>query len=456
VIIRLRPNQKGSISVSEVEIQNPVVQSREVASEKEGYSRHRLIENICSLYVLQGLNYALPLAVLPYLVRVLGMDMYGFMAFCQSFALYFVILTDYGFNLSATRYIAQNRNDTDAISNMFCRVLFIKSGLMGFGLILLFGIIECIPRFRQDATFFLVAFLAVLGNVLFPQWYFQGIEKMRYISIITGLAKTLSTGLLFVFVHRPSDTLLALAIQSSGFVIAGLVGLWLASREIRFQFQWPTCKELRETLADGWHLFISMAAVSLYTNTNVFLVGLIAGNTQAGYFSAAEKLVRGAQGALTPIMQAIFPHVSALRARSEDLLIRFLRKSLLIVGGMSLAGSLALLLLAQPAAMILFGSNSMGCVPTLRWIALLPFIIAVSNVLGIQTMIPFGLDKQFSRILVAAGFVNVAVAIPLINWHGAQGAGASVLLTEVLVTTTMASVLARRGINIFPLRDVAA
>jgi PST family polysaccharide transporter len=408
------------------------------------------------LYVLQGLNYLIPLAVLPYLIRVLGIETYGLIAFCQSFALYFVLLTDYGFNFSATRYIAQHRNDPEAISSIFFRVLFIKIGLMVLGLIVLAGIIEVVPRFHEDAVFFLVAYLAVLGNVLLPQWYFQGVEEMRLISLVSGTAKALSAGLLFIVVRQPGDGLMALAIQSSGFVVSGVMGLWIASRKVRLRLEWPKLSELRETLSDGWHLFVSMAAVSLYTNTNVFMVGLLAGNTQAGYFSAAEKLVRGGQGILTPIMQAMFPHVSSLRTKSKELVIDFLRKSLLLVGGLSLAGSLAILLLAQRAAIALFGPQSLGCVPTLRWIALLPFIIALSNVLGIQTMIPFGLDKQFSRILIISGLVNVCAAIPLIHLYGSQGAGAAVLGTEILVTTLMVIVLERKNIAIFPLRKLTA
>jgi O-antigen/teichoic acid export membrane protein len=438
------------------EIPEGVAPSRWRVFGREGSSRRRLIENIFSLYILQGLNYVLPLAVLPYLVRVLGMEMYGLVAFCQSFAQYFVILTDYGFNFSATRYIAQHRDSAENVSSMFCRVFLIKLSLMLVGLVLLVCIVELVPRFHEDAWFFLVAYIAVLGNVLFPQWYFQGVEKMKYISIITGTAKIGSAALLFIFVRRPGDALLALGIQSLGPWLAGLAGLWLSVREIGLRFRWPAKAEFRETLSEGWHLFVSTAAVSLYTNTNVFLVGLLAGNVQAGYFSVAEKLVRGAQAGLTPVMQAMFPHVSSLTSKSRDSVLRFLRKSLLVIGGMAFAGSTLLFLLAHPVALILFGPKSLACVPTLRWIAMLPFVIAISNVLGIQTMIPFGLDRQFSRILIAAGLANIVLAVPLIRLFGASGAGASVLLIEIFVTTTMAVVLGRSGIDILPLRRQAA
>jgi polysaccharide transporter, PST family len=409
--------------------------------------KSRLLDNIVSLYLLQGMNYLIPIAVLPYLVRVLGMETYGLVAFSQSFAQYFVILTDYGFNLSATRFIAQHRDEPHAVRNMFCQIFLLKTGLMLIGLALLIAITIASPRLRHDMAYFLLAFLAVAGNVLFPQWFFQGIEKMRYISLLTGIAKIISAALLFVFVHGPADGLRAVGILSSGMVIAGVLGTGIALRSIGLEFQWPSWQSLRITLAEGWHLFVATASISLYTNTNVFLVGLLAGNVQAGYFSAAEKLIRAMCGLIGPISQALYPRISSLAARSRDAALALASKSLAWMAISTLLLSLAMLVLARPVANLLFGSAASASVPIIRWIALLPFLIAISNVLGIQTMLMFGLDRQFSRILLACGMVNVILGVPLIRLLGAQGAGISVLITEASVTLAMLVVLRKHDIR---------
>jgi PST family polysaccharide transporter len=418
--------------------------------------KERLLDNIVSLYLLQGLNYLIPLAVLPYLVRVLGMETYGLIAFAQSFAQYFNILTDYGFNFSATRFIAQNRQSPEAISRAFCCVYLIKFFLAGIGLILLLALLTVIPRLRHDAMFFAAGFLAVLGSVLFPIWYFQGIEKMRYISFLTGAPKILSAVLLFVLVRRPQDALLAITIQSMGVVVAGALGLWFALRDIRIQFEWPSWPELRNTFEEGWHLFVSSAAISLYTNTNVFLVGMLAGNTQAGYFSAAEKMIRAMNGLIGPITQAIFPHINSLARHSADVALAFISKSLAWLAALTIVPSLVMLFLAKPITLLFFGAGGAGSVGVVRWIALLPFLIAVSNILGTQTMVTFGLDRQFSRILIASGLLNIVIAVPLIKLFAAQGAGASVLIAETVVTVTMAFVLRKHNIHVFRFRSTEA
>ena len=138
------------------------------------------------------------------------------MAFAQSFAQYLNVLTDYGFNFSATRSIAQVRDQPAEISRIFCCVFLIKLLLTAVGLIALGCILLTVTRIRHDSTIFLCAFAGVLGNVLFPGWYFQGMERMRSIAIISGATKALSAVLIFVFVHNSRDGTRAVAIQSLG------------------------------------------------------------------------------------------------------------------------------------------------------------------------------------------------------------------------------------------------
>jgi len=135
-------------------------------------TRRKLIGNMFWLYGLQGLNYFIPLAVLPYLVRVLGVERYGLVAFAQALAQGFMFLTDYGFNLSATRRIAQLHDDPREVARVFWAVITIKTALMVAGAGVLAGLIVLVPRFHSDASLYVVAYAAVVGSVLFPVWLF--------------------------------------------------------------------------------------------------------------------------------------------------------------------------------------------------------------------------------------------------------------------------------------------
>lgn len=417
---------------------------------------HTLLRNIFWLFSLQGLNYLVPLIVLPYLVRILGIERYGMVAFAQSLAQYFVLLTDYGFNLSATKQIARIRSDHEGVTNLFWCVIILKVLLMCLGIIILAVLVTAIPRFRVEPMLYAAAYLSVIGTVLFPTWLFQGLEQMKYISIVSGSAKLVSALAVFIFVHKSTDYVLALSILSGGVLAAGVLGFVVAIRTFAISPRLPAFENVKDTLHDGWHLFISTAATSFYTNSNVFLVGIIAGNAQAGYFSAAEKIVRGMQAMLGPVTQAIYPHVNSLMGRSRDLALTFLRRGFIWIAVLSLFPSILLFLFAGPVAHLVVGPTADSCIPIFRWMAMLPFIVAISNVLGIQTMIPFGLERELSRIYVVAGLGSLALSIVLIRHYAALGAAASVLAVEVGIIVSMWAALRHRGLNILRFGTISA
>ncbi len=405
-----------------------------------------LRKNIVSLFILQGANYLLPLITVPYLVRVLGAENFGRIAFAQAFIQYFVVLTDYGFNLSATRAVALVRDDTERLSSLFSAVMIVKSTLMvlGFGVMLL--IVKLVPVFDRDWSLYVVVYLLVVGNVLFPIWLFQGLERMRHITTLTLLARTLAVISIFAFVHQRGDYLLAAALQAGGMVIAGLLALAVIPRVVHLHLHWPGVAQLRQVMADGWHVFLSTAAISLYTSSNVFFLGLLTNPTTVGYFAAAEKLIKAVQGLITPVSQAVYPHIATLTSRSHEAALTFIGKLLRVQGGATLILSFLLFILAEPLVDLLLGSQFQASVELVKWMAALPFIIGLSNVFGIQTMLNFDLKHTFSHILVASGFINIALIIPLAHWLGAEGAAISVLLTEIIVTILMSVALMRRGL----------
>ena len=405
-----------------------------------------LRKNIVSLFMLQGANYLLPLITVPYLVRVLGPGNFGRIAFAQAFIQYFVILTDYGFNLSATRAVALVRDDSEELSRLFSAVMIIKATLMAFGFLAMLLLVWLVPAFKKDWLLYVLVYLTVVGNVLFPVWLFQGLERMRHITLFTILARTLIVIAIFVFVHHQSDYRLAAALQASGMVIAGLLAIIFIPRIVRLRLHWPGIAQLRHVMIDGWHVFLSTAAINLYTSSNVFFLGLLTNPIAVGYFAAAEKLIKAVQGLVGPVSQAVYPHIAALLTRSRQDGLAFIAKLLRIQGAATLALSLMLFVLAGPVVHLLLGEQFQESVRLVEWMAALPFIIGLSNVFGIQTMLNFDMKQSFSRILLISGLINIALIVPLAHWLGAEGAAISVVLTEIIVTTTMAIALSRNGL----------
>jgi PST family polysaccharide transporter len=363
---------------------------------------------------------------------------------------YFVALNDYGFNLSATRELAICRDDRRLRSELYFSVMAIKAMLCAISFISLSAIVVYVPRFHANGAVFYASFLIVVGNMLFPAWFFQGIEKLYWISVANmaaGVAFTLAT---FLVVRTSSDFVLAAVIQAGGRLLAGILGVIILFSSEDIEVCCPTLAQMRHRLVDGWHLFLSLMSVSLFLSSLTVALGLLRGMTEVGYFSAANKILSAGQAVMGAIGQAMYPHVCSLASRSRAVAINYLRKAMLFVGGVSMAGGVLVFVFAVPIVRIAMGPQYMAAVPVLRFMSTIPFICAINNIYGTQAMLNFGMKREFTRTVVFSGFLCLLVLLPLAFWFGASGAAASAMLFELVQTTILGAILYRRGIQLLP------
>jgi O-antigen/teichoic acid export membrane protein len=412
----------------------------------ERHDSGRLRKNIAALSVLQLLNYALPLAVVPYLTRVLGPAHYGLLIFAQATINYANSITDYGFNYSATRLVARLRDDRDAVSRVFWSTMAAKTLIMSMCFILLAILITIVPLFRTHAALVLASSTLVVGGVLFPMWFFQGIEEMRAITIAQSAAKLLLIPLIFIFVKGPQDIVRAAAIQGGTAVLAGLIGIPLILKTSLIRWHTPTVSELRDTFREGWHLFLSSVSILIYTSTNTLILGFVSGVVQTGYFGAANRAVQASNGLLIPVTQALYPHLNSMAVKSRAAAVTLIRKSVLWIVLVSLCVSIVFLFGASPISHLVFGRRFDGSIEPLRWMAFLPVLLGLSNVFGVQTMLTFGLNKEFNRIVSGSVALNLLLTLPFAKIWGANGAAAALLITEFFVTVTMFFVVRSAGL----------
>ena len=418
----------------------------------ENAAYKRIISNILSLFSLQGLTYILPLITFPYLTRVLGPGNYGLIAFATAFIGYFQILTDYGFNLSATREISIYRADERKVSEIFSSVMVTKTLLMILSFVVMATVVLSFDKFRSHWILYFFTFGLVIGNLLMPSWFFQGMEKLKYISMLNICTMLMYTVSIFIFIRHVSDYIYVPLINSIGAITIGIIALKIIRKDFGVNFILPSLKDIKYNLNQGWHVFISTASISLYTNSNTFILGFFASPTIVGYFSVANNIINMCNGLLNPITQSIYPYLSSLAVKSKEETIKFIKKTTIAVGSFSLLISLLIFLLAGFVIFLLAGTHYNESVTLLRIMAFLPFIIALSNIFGIQTMLTFNYKKAFSRIIVIAGIINVILALVLAPLLQDVGISIAVVITETIVTVSMFLYLRSKGINLLELK----
>lgn len=399
--------------------------------------KRRLASNVFSLGVLQGINYILPLLTVPYLVRVLGPEYLGLLAFASATLGYFTLVTDYGFNLSATRQISIHRDDKSKINEIFSSVMMIKTALMvgTFGLMVL--LVFNFEKFSQHREVYFITFGTVIGQVLFPQWLFQGMERMKYITYLNVGAKAFFTVCIFFFVREQTDYLFVPLLTTTGFIVVGIWSMYLVKKEFKVRFIWQTRDAIKFQLVEGWHVFFSSLAISLYTISTTFILGLFTNNTVVGYYAGADKIVQAVKGLYAPVSQAIYPLISKKLHDDKQLGLAFIYKTTWIMGTFMFVVSTALFLLAEPIVNLLLGNQYQQSILILQVMAFLPFLIALSNIYGIQTMLNLGYKQAFSRILVFAAFLGVGFSFVLVPIYEGVGTAVILLVVELYVTLVM-------------------
>ncbi|WP_455645991.1 flippase [Methanosphaera sp.] len=409
----------------------------------------KILENMISLTGLQFASYILPLITLPYLTLVLGPEKFGLTQYAISLITYFQYLTDYGFNLSATRELAICRDDNEKVSNIFSSVMTIKIILTIISFIVLLLIITFIPKFSADANIYLLTFGMVIGYVLFPTWLFQGMEYMRYTSILNIIGKVIFTVLIFVFIHQSSDYILVPVINSLGFIIVGILGIYIALTKFNIKLIIPSIKSLKYHLKEGWSVFISTIGINMYTTTNTFLLGLLTNNTLVGYYTIAEKIVLAVNGLLNPISQSLYPFISRkVSTDDKKTSIVFIRKLTKLMAIIGIVLSLGLFIFAEPIITILFGNAYHNSITILRILSILPFVVSLSTVFGIETMLTFNYKKAFTSIVMLGGILDIILGIILIILMREIGIAISFAITETFITVAMFIFLQRKGIKI--------
>lgn len=415
-----------------------------------GADKLRIIQNFISLFLLQGSNYILPLITLPYLVRILGPEKYGLNAFAAAFIAYFIVITDYGFIHTAPRRVAINKDDNLKLSQIFSSIMLIKTVLLLVCFLIIIFIICVFSKFKSDSTLYFITFLSVIGNVLFPVWFFQGIENMKYITIFNTISKILFTGAIFIFVKEQSDYILVPLFSGIGSVFVGVMSLTIIRLKFKIEYVIPPKRMIYDEFQAGWHVFLGMAAVSLNYNTNSFLLGILTNNTVVGYFKAAETLIRAIVSMVTPILQATYPYVSRLAIESKLKALQFTRKLLITYGAASFVLSFVLLIFAHNIISLIFGSKYDNSIAVVQILSFLPFLIGISSILATQGLLAFELNKQFSTITFVSGIINVLLLIILTPYFQLIGLAIAMLLADIFSTLAVFYYMKRKGIIFFP------
>lgn len=395
-----------------------------------------MFKNAKYLFLAQGANYLFPLIALPYLTRTLGVAGFGIYAFTQVVIQYGQVITDFGFNLTATRKVAASSQDKKELTKLFWSVLAVKFVL---AVIVSLVMAVVVGIFVDDGVvrhLWAYSLLGLWGTVFFPIWYFQGIESMSKIAWINIASKCAGLVILVLTVHDTSDIAYAGLAQSLPSIFAAVFACWIIYSSKMIGFFDTNFTDLKREFFDGLHIFTSSALSAVIANSGTFVLGLYHSPTVVGVYAASERLVKAVVGCFAPITQAIYPgNARAFSISLKDGFDLVGRTGRYII---VLAAVAAIALWAgAPLVRIFFNWNDVGQIEIIRALAPWLFLGILNNLLGIQTLAAMGAGQAYSKAFALASLVALGVLLLGAQQYGVNAVLLSMNLAEGVLTVLL-------------------
>ena len=371
--------------------------NRQALGSKKGV----LLKNTVMLYIMQFSTYLLSFIVVPYETRVLGPTYYGKLGVAMAIMVYFQLIIDFGFLLSATEDVSRNRDDKKKVSKILTTVTIDKIFLTIVSVIALVVLCEVLPSWKEDRTFYLLFLAATAVNSMIPDYLYRGLEQMTAITVRTVAIKAFFTVMIVLFLKRPDQYCIIpiLNIIGNG---AALLGVYLhLYRQMHIRFVPCKMREVWDSFRRSSTFFYSRIATSVYTASNTVILSVISAGSTIGYYTLADKLITTAKSGLSPISDSMYPYMT--KNRDFKLVWRILKVIMPII----IVGCTIVFIFARPLCEFVFGAGYGDAAPVLR--AMLPVVVVIlpSYILGFPTLSAMGLSKYANYSVVFGSVLHV-------------------------------------------------
>ena len=369
------------------------------------------------------------------MVQVLGIEKYGTLIFIQTLIFNLNVFVAYGFDMTITDTISKNVSNKSFVDSIFNSVIFAKLILLVLGWLILISYCIYIDCDTATRNLYQLMYLWVVGNAIFPQWYFQGIQKMKYITFVHLISKLSFTLLIFIFVKSTDDLSIAILCFSIGSLLSGIFSLIIAYTKFKVSFLFPPFKLIIYVIKDGFYIFFSQAMVTIYLSSNVFFLKSFYGDVSVGLYSIAYKLFDAIRMVTSPITQTTFPYFSNLYVNN---LLEYKKKFMrLEIFSLVLFLCIGVLLFLTSDFLIFLISkeNNPIAVNALQLFGLASFLLPFGTIFT-QKLIIQNQKQQLFFITIIACLLNIGFAYFAVKYFNVNGSVYTIIFTLLFISVT--------------------
>ena len=377
-------------------------------------------------------SFIFPLITFPYISRILGPSGTGLVSFATSIVTYFALFAQLGIPTYGIRAVARVRDDKVLLSKTVQEIFIINILMSACVYIFFFIALELVPQMYASRNLFLIISSTIIFNAIGMDWLYKGLEKYTYITFLSILFKFIALILMFLCVHQKSDYVVYGAISIFAASASNICNFFNVHKLIylkpmgNFEFKY----HLRPIM-----IFFAMAcATTIYTNLDTVMIGFMKSNTDVGFYNAATKIKTILVSIVTSLGVVLLPRASYYIEHDQiDEFKRISAKAINFVLLISLPLSIYFIMFAKEVIVFLSGSVYLKAILPMQILMPTLIFIGLTNIMGIQMLIPLGREKVVLYSEIAGAIVDLVINILLIPVMASAGAAIGTLVAEGVV-----------------------
>lgn len=373
-----------------------------------------------------------PLITFPYASRILLPEGMGKVSFATSFIAYFCMFAQMGIPTYGIRACAKVRDDKEELTKTAQELLIMNLVMSAAVYAVLFLVLICIPRFRAERTLYMLVSVTIFLNAIGMEWLYKALEQYRYITIRSVFFKFIAVLAMLIFIHKTEDYVIYGGITIFAASASNILNFINAHQYIKMKPVGGYCfkRHMKPVIV----FFAMSCATTVYTNLDTVMLGIMTTNTDVGLYNAAVKIKAVLVGIVTSLGAVLLPRASYyVQKGNMEEFYNVSKKAVHFIFLAAVPMMVFFMIYAKPCVLLLSGTAFEGAVLPMQIIMPTLLFIGLSNLLGIQMLIPLGKEKMVLYSEITGAVVDLLLNYILIPMYGAAGAAIGTLVAEAVV-----------------------
>ena len=364
-----------------------------------------ILKNASYLSIIEILNLITPFVALPYVFDTIGIENYGKIAMARAIVAFVILVVNWGVDIYIVKEVSVYRSDKYKLGQIISSVVTLKLLLFIVCIIVLLCVTPYVKFLYEEKLLMWCVMTDVISHIFVPIWFFQGIEKMKYLTIFRFINLSVYLLLLFVFINTKADYCKLPVCQNIGILITVIYSSYVIYKKEHIPFILPQKDDIVCTFIKSFPFFLSRVA----TTFNGYVAKLVTGATltmeAVGILDVAQKIIGVARIPSGMLNQAIYPTMAKIKNTNTNLTKRYLYLFITI----SLLSCLAVFLLSPLVIHWFIDTCQNDTVYIIRLLCIYLFFLCVTPFLGTSILVSCGYDREFNRSVIISSIITVLI-----------------------------------------------